>query len=49
MLDGYRLFSEPSSVEKGHQEIAGVLWGSVLLCCASSCSGVDLQRTVPLH
>ena len=27
MLDGYWLFSEPSSVEKGHQEIAGVLWG----------------------
>ncbi len=36
MLDGYWLFSEPSSVEKGHQEIAGVLWGSVLFCCALS-------------
>jgi hypothetical protein len=32
---------------KGHHEIAGVLWESVLLCCAFLCSGVDLQRTSP--
>jgi hypothetical protein len=33
------------TVKRGHHEIAGVLWKSVLLCCAFPCSGVDLQRT----
>ena len=33
------------TVKIGHHEIAGVLWKSVLLCCAFLCSGVDLQRT----
>jgi hypothetical protein len=42
MLDRYWLVSELNSVEKGHQEIAGVLRELVVLCCAF---GVDLQRT----
>jgi hypothetical protein len=32
-------------VKMGYQEIAGVLREFVVLCCASSCSGVDLRGT----
>jgi hypothetical protein len=35
----------PALAEAAAIEDAGVLWESVLLCCALSCSGVDLQRT----
>src|SRR5258708_32986517 len=35
----------PRKVKMGHQQIAGVLWKSVVLCCAFPCSRVDLQRT----
>jgi hypothetical protein len=34
-------------VKMGHQEIAGVLWGSVLLCCALSCSGGRFATDIP--
>jgi len=32
---------------KRHHEVAGVLWGSGLLCCASSCSGVRFATDIP--
>src|SRR5580700_7348166 len=31
----------------GHQEIAGVLWKSVLLCCAFPCSGGRFATDIP--
>ncbi len=31
--------------ERTNHEVTGVLRDSVVLCCASSCSGVNLQRT----
>jgi hypothetical protein len=37
-------WTEKSQTGENH-EVAGLLWGSVVLCCALSCSGVDLQRT----
>jgi hypothetical protein len=35
------------TVKMGHQEIAGVLWESVMLCCAFPCSGVDFATDIP--